>query len=99
MSYKITGNFTYHTLETIYENPILDLKVDLTDAKKINVELLIKIDGKTKGIINIDDVQNFVPYQWTNNLYVDFNTSLHQTLYAFLQNDNPINAGSNFEII
>jgi hypothetical protein len=99
MSYKITGNFTYHTLETVYENPILDLKVDLTSPTKINVELLVKIAGETKEVVKIDDVENFTPHQWTNNLYEDFNVSLHQTLYAVLQNDNPINASSNFEII
>ena len=42
MSYKVTGAFTYHTIENVYESPFLDLKVDLTDPVKINVELIIK---------------------------------------------------------
>lgn len=99
MSYKITGPFTYHTIENIYESPILDLKVDLTDPKKINVELLIKTDGNTNEVIEIKDVQNFISYQNTGNLYQDFSTSLHQTLYQVLQNDNSINVSSNFEIV
>ena len=99
MSYKITGKFTYHTIENVYENPILDLKVDLTNPTKINAELVIKTNDVINETIEIKDVQNFIAYQNTGNLYQDFNVSLHQTLFQVLQNDNSINVSSNFEII
>jgi hypothetical protein len=99
MSYKITGAFTYHTIENVYQSPFLDLKVDLTDPVKINVELIIKTGDIVHEVIEIKDVQNFIAYQNTGNLYEDFNVSLHQTLYQVLQNDNSINVTSNFEIV